>query len=122
MWSNIFSKLVVDFVVTTNISYQSIKGCVAQQPRKTLFVLIVEENGNVQDKTFYHKTNSISYYVIANFLQILTIDTSTIIHHSSQIMEGYDAQRPRQPLSAIIVEIVNSVQGGTLYHRINHFI
>ena len=53
-------RYVIDDVVVTNQSNQSIEGCVPQQQRQPSTPNIVVGNDNVQYIIFYHRSNPIS--------------------------------------------------------------
>ena len=57
---------------------------VAQQDRWHLSSIIVEWNSNVQDRTLYHKINSISHNVVPNVPQISSFDVVSITINSYQ--------------------------------------
>ena len=62
--ANIFpQRSVIDAVVVTNQSNQSIEGCVPQEQREPLTPNIVAGNDNVQDRIAYHRINPISQNV-----------------------------------------------------------
>ena len=48
---------MIDDVVVTNQSNQSVEGCVPQQQRKPLTPNIVALNDNVQDRNVFHRIN-----------------------------------------------------------------